>query len=674
MTPMRITQYRNLRRTVPSRQLEWAIILVALAGMIWIAAMTYRQVRFDRELAVAAVVRTNEARVQGFEQFVLRTIETADLATRHIEANSKLIENGRVTVANEPVLRSPVIDSFVIRTPSHRAIRAGSDLIDDATIRELDALVEVATLDLTITPPLRLADGSLKLAAIRKFEAGRGYVAVLMNPARFTDFAQTIPFAKDDLVSLIGLDGVTRARRTGSELSTGEHVSGLVMERQRADPNGTYIGPSVLDQIPRVFSHRRLETYQLFATSGAPVTLIDGRVAPRRQFQIVAALAGIFAIASAAGAIIYFNRKRHQRLIELEDANARLTEAQRIGSIGDWDYYPATDQLYWSDSLREMYGRTPDESLSKLEDAGRHVSPEDKLMISQEIQKIIRSGEPSSWEFVATLGDGSNGYRRVMAVPIKDKEGRVIGVHGTDQDINNLVQARQMERRLSEIARLESVNSLAATLAHELNQPLGVTANYLGAVERLIEDGGSQSKIRKYLKASHDQIHHMSAIIDGARDLVTPGKSEIEEVSLHDAIESVMVLLRGHIGRSVNYKSEIAGNVAHIWTNGAQLKQVLFNLAKNGLEAVPQKREPQLFFRAVRAQDGRAARIDVVDNGSGLTGEGDPFAALNTTKMTGLGLGLSLARTIVEAHEGKIWIESTDVSGTVVSFTIGDLH
>jgi signal transduction histidine kinase len=448
------------------------------------------------------------------------------------------------------------------------------------------------------------------------------------------------------------------------------------MDRQRAHPNGTYVGPSVLDGIPRIFSHRRLAKYGLFATSGTPLTTVRGRVESRQTFQLVAAAAGILAIVAAATAIIIFNRRRHRRLVALEDANNRLTEAQRIGSIGDWDYYPATDHLYWSENLCAMYGRDPDEEqVSSLADVQRHLSPADAAMVEREVRKVLEDGETVSWEFEGILADGSRSHRRVIAVPIRNDEGNVVGIHGTDQDVSHLVQAREMERRLSEIARLESVNSLAATLAHELNQPLGITANYLSAVQRMIDEDGSRAKIKEYLAASQDQVHHLSAIIDGARDLVTPGKIDVERVDIQDAIESVMILLRGHAGhRAVNYEVDLAANVAKVWTNGAQLKQILFNLAKNSLEAIPPDREPRVSFRARRSDDRTALRIDVRDNGTGLDGTDDPFGALNTTKETGLGLGLSLARTIVEAHGGKIWIDSSDTDGTTVSFTLGELR
>ena len=657
-------------RRSPSRISEALVVVAAALGVGWLALTSYRQAQFEKELALATVTQTNEARVQGFEQFVLRTIETADLATRHIEANLHDLRDG-LSLANEPVLKSAVFDAFVVHIEGEAPVRAGA-FTSSETVAELDRIAAHGFRELEITPPLKLANGRLKVAALRRFDRGKGYVAVLMDPRRFTDFAQDIPFRKDDLISLIGLDGITRARRTGASLSAGEPVQGLVMDQQRANPNGTYVGPSVLDGIPRIFSHRRLSQYGIFATSGTPVTVVRERTSQQRFFQGMAAIIGALAIAAAAITIIVANRRRYRRLVELEDSNARLREAQRIGEMGDWDYYPESDRLYWSDSLREMYGLAPDERIDTVADVKIHIPDEDQEKVEKELEKVLVDGETGMWEMNAILADGSRSPRRVVAVPIRDETGGIVGVHGTDQDITHIVQARNVERRLSELARFDSVNSLAATLAHELNQPLGVTANYLGAASRLLEEGRSMSKVAHYISASQEQVHHLSSIIDGARDLVTPEKIELEQVDLPDAIENVMTLLRGHAGRVFNYKLEIAGNSSRIWSNAAQVKQVLFNLAKNSLEAIPSDREPILSFRVSRSDGHGRARVDVVDNGAGIATIDDPFAALNTTKETGLGLGLSLARTIVEAHGGKIWVEQTGPFGTTISFTMGE--
>jgi two-component system sensor kinase FixL len=136
-----------------------------------------------------------------------------------------------------------------------------------------------------------------------------------------------------------------------------------------------------------------------------------------------------------------------------------------------------------------------------------------------------------------------------------------------------------------------------------------------------------------------------------------------------DIFDTVVPLLRSlWNGRRAQIDVTVAPGEELVFCNPAQIKQVLFNLGKNGLEALPEDAEPKLSFRVQRGEAG-GTKFSVADNGPGIS-VGDPFAAMSSSKQGGLGLGLALARTIVEAHGGRIWIEKTGPEGTVVAFEI----
>ncbi|WP_324808322.1 ATP-binding protein [Sphingomonas sp. LY29] len=649
------------------------ITVFAVVSIGAIVALTAHQLAFEREQAAENVVRENRARVQSFEQYVLRTLEVADLATRHVEHLTRY-HNGSSSqlpfTPNDAAL-SPIFTTVVVKLDTDRLLTTKGMQVDAPTSSRLLNYARSGRGDLVVTPPLPMTNGRTEIAIVRSLPTyPAGYVAVFVDPRRFTQFADNVAFSSQDLISLIGLDGITRARRTGNEFTNGERVAGLVMERQRRYPNGNYMGPSVLDGIPRYFSHRRLAQYKLFVTSGMPETIVDERTAQRRLVQLIVMALAILAILGASSVLLLTIRKRERRLRQLTLSNQRLNEAQRLGSMGDWDYFPATDELHWSDNLRQMYARSPSERVSSLQEVGRYISPESAERIKTAMEYVIATKEETTWDLEATMPDGRRSMRRIIAAPIVDDEGHVLGVHGTDQDVSREADMRALEIRLSELARLDSMRALAATLAHEINQPLGVAANYLGAATRtLAAPAGEASSVNTFLEAAKDQIEYIGHIIASARDMVGRSEANTQETSAVDLFESVRTQLAASQSlRSVRLEVTIQREAEIIRANLAQVKQVLLNLIKNAIEAVPADRVPRIAI-AVSRDEANNLKFEIQDNGAGFPKtKADPFSALSTTKAGGMGFGLPLARTIVESHGGKIWVERSSSEGTTIAF------
>jgi two-component system sensor kinase FixL len=173
------------------------------------------------------------------------------------------------------------------------------------------------------------------------------------------------------------------------------------------------------------------------------------------------------------------------------------------------------------------------------------------------------------------------------------------------------------------------------------------------------------------MESAKDQIEYMGQIIGGARELVNHSGSNSQEAVVTKVIDGVIMLLRGTEGtRQASYQIEVAPGAEDIRANVAQLKQILFNLSRNAIEAIPSNRIPSIKY-SVSLNSKGLSQFEVADNGTGFPKtNNDPFATLSTTKKSGLGLGLSLARTIVEAHGGRIWIESSGPEGATLAFTL----
>ncbi len=647
----------------------WLFVLTVLAtasvACFAVIAGISDQLRYERLRAFQQLATENQARVRTFEQYVLRTLDLAVVTAHHARM---LASSGNLKMIDGHSRRgfSPFSAVVVIR---------GREVIsnkDDVTLSEderdrLVAMASASRYDLYVSAPQRFSTLSgEQIAIVSRANRAEPVVVLFLEPRRFTQFANDIPFASNDLISLIGLDGITRARRSGTLLSSGEPVRGLVMERQRKNPNGSYVGPSVLDGIQRYFSHRRISEYGLFATSGRPLELISTRIAHRRTSLWVAMTVSVLVIILAAFITIVMRLRRQRRLDALLTANRRLNEAQQIGQIADWDFDPKNDRLFLSDHLLRMYHRPPNPTPLKLAVIRKYVRDRDISNIEKGLAQVLKEGLPATWELKVILPTGEKSTRRITAVPVRNDAGEIIAAHGTDQDITAEAKVRDLELKLSEAARLDSMNALAATLAHELNQPLGVAMNYINAAKKRPAIAADE-KLGKYLENADNQLDHLARIVSSARELAVHAGSSVEEVDLEYAVTSTVALLRSAIKRRAHYSVLLQADLPRVLANGAQIKQVLFNLGKNGIEAVPPDRKPQIAFRVARADD--RIRFEVEDNGNGSWNvDNDPFAAMSTTKKHGLGLGLSLARTIVESHGGKIWVEKTGSEGTVVAF------
>lgn len=659
---------RDVLTEIGSSTRFYAVVLVvSLALSLAVILGIGNQIRFEKEQALRQIAATNQSRVGAFEQYVARTLEFA----------SAVAGNARLATSAEQLQR--LDHGGAGNSPFHAVLRIDGEqeLSSRPNVRlNTEQRLQLAQMAVSsphpywVSPPIEVAGSPDRLLAIvTRANSQEPFAVVLLAPSKFTQFADEFQFERDDLISMIGLDGVTRVRRTGPKISGGEPVKGLVMQRQQASPNGSYIGPSVLDGKVRYFTHRRLPSYGLFVTSGRPIELISARIANRKfTLLLFLAFALVTILASAVAAIVY-RRRRQKELLNLVESNRRLQEAQRIGKIGDWNLRLADEKLFWSEELLRMYGRPPGESVSYVDDAMRYVGDQEAARIQECLARVISEREPASWDVEVRLENGEESFRRVNAAPILDAHGVVVGIQGTDQDITSEVKVRNLEARLAELARLDAMSALAATLAHELNQPLGVAMNYIGAsLARATVAGDPQ--LEKFLMAADGQLDHLSQIVTSARDLVAHAGNNVEVVDFMQLFSSTQELIRGGDVKSrIKFGSDVAAGLPPVLANSAQIKQVLFNLGRNAIESVPPSRRPMIAFRAFR--DQQAVRIEVEDNGEGFAEfSEDPFAAMTTSKATGLGLGLSLARTIVEGHGGRIWIDRTGPSGTTISFTL----
>jgi two-component system sensor kinase FixL len=247
--------------------------------------------------------------------------------------------------------------------------------------------------------------------------------------------------------------------------------------------------------------------------------------------------------------------------------------------------------------------------------------------------------------------------------------------------IHDLTEQRHAELRLKElqselihVSRLSAMGTMASTLAHELNQPLTAIANYLEAGRELLDAGGAEAAtlLREAIEESTSEALRAGKIVRRLRDFVARGEVERRVEDLPRLIdEASRLALIGARERGVRAFFELAPDITTVTVDRVQIQQVLVNLIRNAIDAVAGQEVRDITISTC-ALDNAMVEVSVADTGPGLSPDiaARLFQAFATTKPAGMGLGLSICRTIVEAHRGHIRAEPRPTGGTVFRFTL----
>ncbi len=246
--------------------------------------------------------------------------------------------------------------------------------------------------------------------------------------------------------------------------------------------------------------------------------------------------------------------------------------------------------------------------------------------------------------------------------------------------VRDLSERQETEARLQElqselvhISRLTAMGEMASALAHELNQPLSAIANYLkGSARLLTADPVPRERVTDAMDKAAEQAMRAGDIIRRLRDFVARGEAERRVESLPKLIEEASALaLVGAKEHGVRVKFDFDPTVNLVLADKVQIQQVLLNLIRNAIEAMEESKVRNLVI-AIRPSGEDAAEVSVSDTGSGIRPQiaDQLFQPFVTTKRTGMGVGLSISRTIVEAHGGRIWVEPNPAGGTIFRLTL----
>ncbi|HSV23549.1 MAG TPA: ATP-binding protein, partial [Xanthobacteraceae bacterium] len=233
---------------------------------------------------------------------------------------------------------------------------------------------------------------------------------------------------------------------------------------------------------------------------------------------------------------------------------------------------------------------------------------------------------------------------------------------------------QELQSELVHISRLTAMGEMASALAHELNQPLSAITNYMKGSRRLLETQADETSamVREALEKASEQSLRAGQIIRRLRDFVARGEAERRVESIKKLIEEASALaLVGAKEHGIRVRFQFDPSVDVVLADRVQIQQVLVNLMRNAIEAMEQSERRELLLSTAPAEDGMVS-VNVTDTGTGIAPEiaSQLFQPFITTKPHGMGVGLSISRTIIEAHGGQIWVEPNPNGGTVFRFTL----
>lgn len=293
-----------------------------------------------------------------------------------------------------------------------------------------------------------------------------------------------------------------------------------------------------------------------------------------------------------------------------------------------------------------------------------HVSGERKII---GIGRVTTARHRDGYTFPIELavGEAQVGDRRIFTGFIRDLTER--------QHAEMRLQDLQAE--LAHVGRVSEVGTLASALAHELNQPLAAIANYCEAARDMLAEKPSEDMLpllREAVDEASRQSIRAGQIVRRLRDFITYGQTERKVEALPRLIAEANALgLVGSREHGIEVDVDIADGARRVLVDRIQIQQVLLNLIRNAIDAMLDSRVKQLAITAAPDSDGMV-RISVGDTGRGISDEvaEQLFQPFVTSKEHGMGIGLSICRTIIEAHGGRIWFEPGGGGGTIFHFTV----
>jgi PAS domain S-box-containing protein len=343
--------------------------------------------------------------------------------------------------------------------------------------------------------------------------------------------------------------------------------------------------------------------------------------------------------------------------------------------------------VHLSDQYYQIFGFDPDEGIPSLQTIRQRLDPEDRATNNASLEKAILEGNDFELNYRITFPDGTVKFIHSVAHPVFNASFKTpVEFVGTAMDVTERKRAeenlRESERRyrqaqaeLAHVARVTALGEMSASIAHEVNQPLAAIVNNAEATVRWLgHDVPNLEEARAAIGRVAKAAHRAGEVIRRVRDFSKKADPQMTQLEINEVVEEALSLVQHEALRhEVAIRFEPASGLPPVRGDRIQLQQVIVNLAVNGMEAMSTIRERERML-IVHTQADESDRVLVAVKDAGVGNEPENlnrvFSAFHTTKQSGLGMGLSICRSIVEAHGGRLWACSNSGPGMTFQFVI----
>jgi PAS domain S-box-containing protein len=372
-------------------------------------------------------------------------------------------------------------------------------------------------------------------------------------------------------------------------------------------------------------------------------------------------------------------RKRAEEA--LRRSEAYLAEAQRLSHTGTLAFN-ATAPVYWSEESYRIWGLDPSQGLPDRETVMQRIHPEDRETVNGETEQALREKRGFILDFRIVLPDGTIKHIGSTGRPLFSADGELVEMIATHVDVTEHKRAqeererlRELEANLAHMNRLSIMGELTASLAHEILHPIASARNNAHAAMRFLDMSlPNLAEVREALACIVRDADRGKDIVDRIRAHSKKAPPRNDRFDMNRAIEEVIEMVRAPIEKNkVLVRTHLAAGSIFVRGDRVQLQQVVLNLILNAIEAMGFVEERVRMLSIRTEQNGSdGVFVAVHDSGPGV----DPehlqrvFEPFYTTKSSGLGMGLSICRSIIDAHGGRLWVEANEPRGAVFQFSL----